>query len=139
VSYERERLVRPPPGVGTVQKTLSPPACRGTPTRLRFSGSGPGVTELHRDSWPRTDEAIESYQAFRALNGFKADFAANYPVAERVFEDLVARELQRLTAAIPAGDLALQWDVCTSCSTSRGSWPEPRRVRGSGSPAGWNG
>ena len=28
-----------------------------------------------------------------ALNGFKADFAADYPVAERAFEDLVAREL----------------------------------------------
>ena len=29
-----------------------------------------------------------------ALNGFKADFAADYPVAERAFEDLVARELR---------------------------------------------
>lgn len=47
-----------------------------------------------------------------ALNGFKADFGADYPVAERGFEDLVARELQRLTSAIPAADLAIQWDVC---------------------------
>ena len=37
-----------------------------------------------------------------ALNGFKADFAADYPVAERAFEDLVARELRRLTAFHPS-------------------------------------
>ncbi len=46
-----------------------------------------------------------------ALNGFKADFAADYPVAERAFEDLVAGELTRLTAAIPPADLAIQWDL----------------------------
>jgi hypothetical protein len=28
--------------------------------------------------------------------GFKADFAADYPVAERAFEDLIARELNLL-------------------------------------------
>jgi hypothetical protein len=97
-------------------------------------GVRPGVTELHWDSWPRIDDAIAGYQAFRALrdegiipgqlrfqvglpfpssalNGFKADFAADYPVAERAFEDLVARELKRLTAAIPPADLAIQWDM----------------------------
>jgi hypothetical protein len=47
-----------------------------------------------------------------ALNGFKADFAADCPVAERAFEDLVARELCRLTTEIPPEDLAIQWDVC---------------------------
>jgi len=46
-----------------------------------------------------------------SLNGFKADFAADYPVAERAFENLAARELERLTAAIPPGDLAIQWDL----------------------------
>jgi hypothetical protein len=46
------------------------------------------------------------------MNGFKADFAADYPVAERGFEDLVARELGRLLAEIPPSDLAIQWDVC---------------------------
>jgi hypothetical protein len=47
-----------------------------------------------------------------ALNGFKANFAADYPIAERGFEDLVARELRRLTGEIPPDDLAIQWDVC---------------------------
>ena len=46
-----------------------------------------------------------------ALNAFKADFAADYPVAERAYEDLVGRELQRLIAAIPPEDLAIQWDM----------------------------
>jgi hypothetical protein len=92
-----------------------------------------GVSELRFDSWPRIDDAITSYEQFRALrdegvipaglrfqvglpfpssalNAFKANFARDYPVAERAFEDLVARELVRLTAAIPAADLAIQWD-----------------------------
>ena len=97
-------------------------------------GVRPGVTELHWDSWPRIDDAITGYQVFSALrsegvipghlrfqvglpfpssalNGFKADFAADYPVAERAFTDLAARELERLTAAVPPADLAIQWDL----------------------------
>lgn len=135
VGYEREQLVRPNPDVETVQVTASPTGiprhAYETPTfRIR-----PGVTELRFDSWPRIDEAVASYQRFRslrdegaipaqlrfqvglpfpssALNGFKEDFAADYPVAEKAFEDLVGRELERLTAAIPPQDLAIQWDVC---------------------------
>lgn len=135
VGYERERLVRPHPDVETVQVTESPTGiprhAYETPVfRLRD-----GVTELVWDSWPRIDEAIASYRRFRelrdegvvpahlrfqvglpfpasALNGFKHDFAADYPVAARGFEDLVARELQRLAAAVPPEDLAIQWDVC---------------------------
>jgi hypothetical protein len=135
VGYERERLLRPNPGVDTVAETLSP---TGVPRHVYETPAfrvRPGVTQLSWDSWPRMDDAIESYQIFRklredgvipaglrfqvglpfpssALNGFKADFAADYPIAERAFEDLAARELQRLAAAIPAGDLAIQWDVC---------------------------
>jgi hypothetical protein len=93
------------------------------------------VTQLHWNSWPRVDDAIESYGLFRrlrdegaipsqlrfqvclpfpssALNGFKADFTADYPIASRAFEDLLERELHRLTEEIPPDDLAIQWDVC---------------------------
>jgi hypothetical protein len=133
--YEREQLVRPHPDVETVTVTESltgvPRHAYETPTfRVR-----PGVTRLHWDSWPRVDEAIASYERFRALreegvvpaglrfqvglpfptsalSGFKHSFAANFPVAQRGFEDLVARELGRLTTAIPPEDLAIQWDVC---------------------------
>jgi hypothetical protein len=135
VGFERERLVRPNPGVETVAETESPTG------RPRHAYETPvfrirdGVTELRWDTWPRVDDALASYRAFRALrdegvvpprlrfqvalpfpasalNGFKADWAGDYPVAERAFEDLVRRELERLTAGIPPEDLALQWDVC---------------------------
>jgi len=135
VSYERERLVRPNPGVVTVQETASPTGLPRHAYETPVFGIREGVSELHWDTWPRIDDAIDSYQVFRnlradgaipaglrfqiglpfpssALNGFKADFASDYPVANRAFEDLVARELTRLTAAIPPEDLAIQWDVC---------------------------
>jgi hypothetical protein len=150
VSYERERLVRPNPGVDTVRETPSPTGLPRHAYETPVFQVRPGVTELHWDSWPRIDDAIESYQAFAALradgvipgelrfqvglpfpasalNGFKADFAADYPVAERAFEHLVARELRRLTEAIPASDLAIQWDVCYEVLDLEGvlSWTAP--------------
>jgi hypothetical protein len=135
VGYEREKLVRPHPDVETVAVTESPTGIPRHAYETPVFRIRDGVTDLHWDSWPRIDEAIASYQVFSALrqegaipahvrfqvclpfpssalNGFKADFAADYPVAERGFQDLVARELQRLTSEIPAADLAIQWDVC---------------------------
>ena len=135
VGYEREQLVRPHPDVETVAVTDSPTGIPRHAYETPVFRIRDGVTELHWDSWPRIDEAIASYQLFStlreegvipaglrfqvclpfpssALNGFKADFASDYPVAERGFEDLVARELVRLTGEIPAADLAIQWDVC---------------------------
>ena len=122
------------PDVVVVQETESPTGIPRHAYETPVFGIRPGVTELHWDTWPRIDDAIAGYQVFRALradgvipaglrfqvglpfpasalNGFKADFAADYPVAERAFEDLVARELPRLTAAIPPGELAIQWDL----------------------------
>jgi hypothetical protein len=135
VGFERERLVRPNPCVQTVAETESPTGIPRHAYETPVFKIRPGVTSLHWDTWPRVDDAIASYKAFRslradgvipadvrfqiglpfpssALNGFKADFAGDYPVAERGFEDLVAREIQRLTAEIPPADLAIQWDVC---------------------------
>jgi hypothetical protein len=150
VGYERERLVRPNPGVDTVSETLSPTGLPRHAYETPVFRIKPGVTELHWDSWPRIDDAIASYETFRqlradgvipaglrfqiglpfpssALNGFKADFGADYPVAEKAFEDLVARELRRLVAAIPAEDLALQWDVCYEVLDIEGvlAWTAP--------------
>jgi hypothetical protein len=150
VGYERERLVRPNPGVDTVQETASPTGLPRHAYETPVFRIKPGVTELHWDSWPRIDDAIESYQVFQrlradgavpsglrfqvglpfpssALNGFKADFGADYPVAEKAFEDLVARELRRLVAAIPPEDLALQWDVCYEVLDIEGvlAWTAP--------------
>jgi len=133
VGYERERLVRPNPGVEVVHETESPTGIPRHAYETPVFAIRAGVTELSWDSWPRIDDAIASYRVFRALredglipghlrfqvglpfpssalNAFKADFASDYPVAERAFEDLVGRELDRLVAEIPAADLAIQWD-----------------------------
>jgi len=153
VSYERERLARPNPGIVVLRETESPTGQPRHAYETPVFGIRPGVTELHWDTWPRIDDAIEGYAVFSklradgvipgglrfqvglpfpasALNAFKAHFAADYPVAERAFEDLVVRELQRLTEAIPPGDLAIQWDVCYEVLdlegklawTSEGAW-----------------
>jgi hypothetical protein len=153
VSYERERLVRPNPGIVVLQETESPTGLPRHAYETPVFGIRPGVTELHWDSWPRVDDAIASYETFSALrkegvipehlryqiglpfpasalNAFKANFAADYPVAGRAFEDLVARELRRITAAIPPSDLAIQWDMAYETQdlegvlawTSEGAW-----------------
>lgn len=135
VGYERERLVRPNPDVETAEVTASPTGIPRHAYETPIFKVRHGVEHIHWDSWPRIDDAIDSYRVFSvlrdqgvipdglrfqvglpfpssALNGFKADFAADYPVADRGFEDLVGRELQRLTTEIPPADLAIQWDVC---------------------------
>ncbi len=134
VGYERERLVRPNADVEVVSETESPTGiprhAYETPVFKIRAGAG----ELHFDTWPRIDDALESWRAFAALrdqglipaglrfqvglpfpssalNGFKADFAGDYPVVERAYEDLVGRELVRLLDSVPAADLAIQWDM----------------------------
>jgi hypothetical protein len=67
VGYERERLVRPNPGVLVVQETESPTGIPRHAYETPVFGLAPGVTELHWDSWPRIDDAIAGYQVFSAL------------------------------------------------------------------------
>jgi hypothetical protein len=133
VSYEREQLARPNPAIEVVEETTSPTGFPRHAYETPIFAVKEGA-ELRFDAWPRIDDAIESYAAFTALrdegvipqgvrfqvglpfpssalNAFKADFARDYPIAERAFEDLVARELPRLLEAIPAQDLAIQWDM----------------------------
>ncbi len=133
VGYEREQLARPSPDVVVLEETESPTGIPRHAYETPVFGIRPGATELRFQSWPRIDDAIASYQRFRALrddgvippglrfqvglpfpesamNAFKANFAADYPVAERGFEKLVARELERLLGEVPAEDLAIQWD-----------------------------
>lgn len=134
VTFEREHLARPHPDIETVQDTHSPSGLPRHPHETPVFRVRPGVTQLRWDSWPRIDAAIESYQTFRklreegaipshvrfqlglpfpvsALNAFKFDFASDFPIVGAAYEDLVARELRRLTAAIPPEDLAVQWDM----------------------------
>jgi hypothetical protein len=134
VGYERERLLRPNPSIETVTETDSPTGIPRHMYETPVFRVRPGVPDVHWDSWPRVDDAIASYQVFRALraegvipddmrfqvglpfpvsalNGLRDDFAADFPVAARGYEDLAKREIERLTAAIPPGDLAIQWDI----------------------------
>jgi hypothetical protein len=153
VSYERERLARPNSGVVVLQETESPTGLPRHAYETPVFGIKPGLSEIRFDSWPRIDDAITSYETFcrlraqgvippalrfqvglpfpsSAMNAFKANFAADFPVAERAFEDLVARELTRLFDAIPPGDLAIQWDMAYETQdiegvlawTSEGAW-----------------
>ncbi len=132
VSYEREQLIRPNPAVVVLRETESPTGLPRHAYETPLFGIRSGVTELHWDSWPRIDAAIEGYRVFRslrdegvipadlrfqvglpfpasALNAFHDP--ADFLVAQRAYEDLVARELRRLTAAIPSAELAIQWDM----------------------------
>ncbi len=153
VGYERERLARPHPDVVVREETESPTGIPRHAYETPVFGIRPGVSELRFGSWPRIDDAIASYAIFRqlrdaavipaglrfqiglpfpssAMNGFKGDFAADYPVAARGYEDLVARELVRLTERIPPDDLAIQWDCAYETQdiegvlawTNEGAW-----------------
>jgi hypothetical protein len=132
-AYEAARLLVPNPGLEVIQDNLrNPPRSVRETAILKVRED---VTELRFESWPRIDDAIESYRVFRglreqgvipadvrfqvslpfgtsSLSVFKADWAHDFPIALRAYEDLFAREIKRLTAAIPADDLAIQWDVC---------------------------
>ena len=153
VGYERERLTRPNPAVVVVEETESPTGIPRHAYETPTFGVREGVTELRFDSWPRIDDAIASYHLFSrlreqgivpaglrfqvglpfpssAMNAFKADYARDYPIAERGYEELVARELGRLIGEIPPADLAIQWDCAYETQdiegvlawTSEGAW-----------------
>ena len=67
VGYERERLVRPNPGVIVVAETESPTGIPRHAYETPVFGIRPGVTGLRWDSWPRIDDAIAGYRVFSAL------------------------------------------------------------------------
>ena len=153
VGYERERLCRPADGVVVLEETESPTGIPRHAYETPVFAVAEGATEIQFGAWPRIDDAIESYERFRALreegvigaelrfqiglpfpssalNAFKAHHAHDYPIAERAYEELIARELQRLLAAVPAADLAIQWDMAYETQdiegvlawTSEGAW-----------------
>src|ERR1700761_8149024 len=64
VGYERERLLPPNDGGGTVEETASPTGIPRHAYETPVFAVRPGVAELRWDSWPRIDDAIESYPVF---------------------------------------------------------------------------
>lgn len=150
IALERERLIRTNPGVEVVAESEVP----GTVARHVYDTPHfrirDGESELRFDSWPRIDEAIASYEVFRdlkeqgvipedlrfqvclpfpvsALGSFKANFKHDFPIAAKAYDELVERELKRLNAAVPADQLAVQWDVCNEVLNLEGkiSWNDP--------------
>jgi hypothetical protein len=131
-AYEHVSLLAPHPELEVVDEHTVPPRHVG---EIPVLAVREGVGELCFDRWPRIDDAIESYGVFRALreegvipphvrfqlalpfrtsaiSSFKANFTHDFAIVAAAYEELFAREITRLTAAIPPEDLALQWDVC---------------------------
>jgi len=131
-AYEHSHMLAPHPDVEVVRAPVSAPKHFGDMTVLKLPE---GREELHIERWPRIDDAIESYAVFTKLRdegvipagvrfqvslpfctsgttGFRANFSHDFPIVQHAYEDLFARELKRLTDAVPAEDLAIQWDVC---------------------------
>src|ERR1700710_2756897 len=67
VGYERERLARPNAGVEIVSETASPSGGPRHAYETPIFEVRAGITELHWDTWPRIDDALESYRIFTAL------------------------------------------------------------------------
>jgi hypothetical protein len=143
-AYDHATMVEPNDGVEVVTAGPIPPR---HVAEIPSLGLRDGVSELHFERWPRIDDAIESYELFRALRdqgvipghlrfqvslpfrtscltGFKHDWNHDFPIAAGAYEELFAREIKRLTAAIPPDDLSLQWDVCWEVLDAEGviSW-----------------
>ena len=131
-AYEHVSMLAPHPDVETVDQGAMPPRHVG---QMPVLAVREGQRELRFDRWPRIDDAIESYGLFRAMRAqgvipahvrfqvalpfrtsispaFQRSFSHDFPIVAAAFEELFAREIERLTDAIPPDDLAIQWDVC---------------------------
>ena len=147
-AYEHVSLLAPHPDLEVVDELARPPRNVGEIPGLALRE---GVEELRFDRWPRIDDAIASYGVFRelreqgvipsgvrfqlalpfrtsAMSSFKPDFSHDFPIVAAGYEELFAREIERLVAAIPPEDLALQWDVCWEVLDLEGviSWMDDR-------------
>lgn len=141
ICQEANWLFRPHPAIETLQMPKDTPPgfddwVPGHQWDMQEFRVRPGVSSLQLDSWLRIDDAIESYQTFSALREegvipagvrfqiglpypnsaigmwFREDFAHDYPIVAAAYEDLAEKQLDRLFQAVPADDVAIQWDVC---------------------------
>ena len=143
-AYEGATLLAAHPDIEVVVDGGRPPRHVG---ELPVLAVRDGVKELRFERWPRIDDAIESYGLFRQLREqgvipedvrfqvalpfrtstsptFQRSFSHDFPIVAAAYEELFAREIKRLTAAIPPEDLAIQWDVCWEVQDLEGviSW-----------------
>lgn len=143
IGYEFAQLLAPHRDIEVAPPSGEPRSLNDIPSARLHDG----VVETRFERWPRIDDAIESYSLFTALRGqglipsdvrfqvglpfctsaltcLKEEFDHDFPIVQRAYEELIEREIKRLTAAIPAQDLAIQWDVCTEVLDIEGviSW-----------------
>src|SRR3954452_7347221 len=67
VGYEREQLARPNADVVVVEETASPTGIPRHAYETPVFAVREGVEALRWDTWPRIDDAIESYSTFTRL------------------------------------------------------------------------
>ncbi|MFP6735856.1 MAG: hypothetical protein VB959_18710 [Rhodospirillales bacterium] len=104
-----------------------------------------GVSEIRLKDLGYAAAAIESYAKFTQLKDqgvvpapmrfqvaipFTRGAFGNYfrkpgdfAIMEAAYEEVAKRELAEIIEAIPAGDLAIQWDVCSEILDVDGYWP----------------
>jgi len=118
-----------------------------------------GVEKVKFDNLHYAEFAQESYRTFRRLRDagtlpkglrfqvslpFPEDFTRwctgsdrDFTIMRRGVEDALVNEVDKLVAAIPHEDLAIQWDVCWevfACDANDYLGREPLAFRGSGEP-----
>ena len=131
-AYEHFSMLAPNPAIEVTSDLKGPPR---HVAEIPVLSVREDVDSVHFERWPRIDDAIESYGTFKALRDegvipsdvrfqvslpfrtsalspFKKDFTRDFALVAQAYEELFEREIKRLTEAIPASDLALQWDVC---------------------------
>ena len=159
VIYEAYRLWRPHPQIETVHVPKDTPP--GLPDwvpghwwdlwTFRIPAD---VSKIEFESWPRMDDAIASYQRFKALrdegvipesvrfqiglpfpesamgNWFREDYGRAFEIIAPAYTDLAIRELARLFDHAPAEDIAIQWDVCVEVLDLEGTilWMPPENA-----------
>ncbi|HTW86741.1 MAG TPA: hypothetical protein VMD75_01935 [Candidatus Binataceae bacterium] len=140
ITYEANHLFRPHPDIETLYQPTTPDGRKlQYPTHMFnfwILRVREGVKEIRFESSPRIQAAIDSYRKFAQYKQkgkipsrvrfqvclpltesaigmwFRPQFAHDWPILARAYEEVMGRELKRLFEAIPAEELALQWDIC---------------------------
>lgn len=150
VNYQAYFVHHPHPAIETIQR---PPPLEGVPQwspsgfhdlwnfRVRK-----GVTDVTYGDLFYAEAAVRSYTTFADLREegrippgvrfqvslptppgaiyafFRAD-GSDYHRVRRGYERAMIREVERIVSAIPAPDLAIQWDVCNEVIDNEGGYP----------------
>ena len=117
-------------------------------TRIRFEDLGYSAAAI--DSYAkftrlRDQGVIPAHMRFQVAIPFTRSAFGNYfrraedyPILEEAYEEVANRELAEIVEAIPAHDLAIQWDVCSEILDIEDYypwWPKGDRLEMNSEPA----